>query len=62
MTIFELVKIALDELYAQGQQQYGQQLDQVIQERIVYLSDSYRELNNKHRQPVDYQDPATRFA
>jgi hypothetical protein len=62
MTIFELVKIALDELYAQGMKQYGPKLDQEIKERMEYLSDSYAKLNDKTRKPVDYKDPATRFA
>lgn len=62
MTIFELVKIALDELYAQGNQQYGADLDEKIKERMEYLSSSYAQLNDNARQPVDYKDPATRFA
>lgn len=62
MTIFELVKIALDELYAQGNQQYGADLDEKIKERMEYLSSSYAKLNDNAREPVDYKDPATRFA
>src|SRR6185295_5049809 len=62
MTIFELVKIALDELYAQGEVLYGDDLDSEIKKRIKYLSLSYAKLNDKKRQPVDYKDPATRFA
>lgn len=62
MTIFELVKIALDELYAEGVRQYGDQLDTVIRERMAYLTASYLKLNQADRQAVDYRDPATRFA
>jgi hypothetical protein len=62
MTIFELVKVALDELYAQGQRQYGTDLDDTIKKRIKYLSGEYGKLHDKKRKPVDYKDPATRFA
>src|SRR5262245_15137264 len=62
MTIFELVKIALDELYAQGQEQYGEDLDQTITTRMEYLQTSYAQLNDEKREPVNYKDPATRFA
>ena len=62
MTIFELVKVALDELYVQGQREYGQKLDDEINAKIEYLSQSYGQLTNPNRKPVDYKDPATRFA
>jgi hypothetical protein len=62
MTIFELVKIALDELYAQGLRQHGVKLDAAIREQIEYLSRSYGYLRDANRKPVDYRDPATRFA
>src|SRR5436853_461751 len=62
MTIFELIKIALDELYAQGKKQYAKSLDEEIKKRMEYLSKSYAKLNNETRDPVDYKDPATRFA
>lgn len=62
MTIFELVKIVLDELYTQGKRQHKEKIDQVIQEKIRYLSDSYAQLNNEEREAVNYKDPATRFA
>ncbi len=62
MTIFELVKIALDKLYTQGYEQYGENIDKEIKRQIGYLLESYGELNNKKRKPVDYKDPATRFA
>lgn len=41
VTIFELVKVALDELYAEGSAEYGKDLDAKIQDRIGYLSTSY---------------------
>jgi hypothetical protein len=62
MTIFELVKIALEKLYTQGWEQYGENIDQEIRQRIAYLSKSYDQLKDKKRKPVDYKDPATRFA
>jgi hypothetical protein len=62
MTIFELVKLALDELYAEAQQSYGGKVDEAIRNRIAYLSASYGSLATAGRQPVDYKDPATRFA
>jgi hypothetical protein len=62
MTIFELVKLALDELYAEAGQTYGSKVDEMIRPRIAYLSASYGGLANPNRKPVDYKDPATRFA
>lgn len=62
MSIFELVKIALDELYAEGLKVHGQKLDAMIAERCQYLADIYTSLNKPGQQPIDYQDPATRFA
>jgi Putative SAM-dependent methyltransferase len=62
MTIFELVKIALDELYEEGQKQYGNSLDKKIKERMGYLTESYGQLTDPNREPVNYKDPATRFA
>ncbi|MGC4244004.1 MAG: hypothetical protein QM686_17460 [Herbaspirillum sp.] len=62
MTIFELVKIALDELYGESQKVFGSEVDQEIKLRIDYLAASYRNLNSSTRIPIDYNDPATRFA
>ena len=62
MTIFELVKIALDELGEQGLKQYGTGLDDQVKKRLVYLRTSYDNLRDEKRTPVDYKDPATRFA
>jgi ribosomal protein RSM22 (predicted rRNA methylase) len=62
MTIFQLVKLALDKLYAQGEEEYGENLDEEIKKRIDYLSEVYGRLNRFDREPVDYRDPATRFA
>lgn len=62
MTIFELVKIALDELYAEGKHVYGEKLDVEIKKQMDYLATSYGSLNKSNREPVDYSDPATRFA
>lgn len=62
MTIFELVKIALDELYKEAIDDYGNGVDDEIKNRIGYLKASYEKLDAPDRQPVDYKDPATRFA
>jgi Putative SAM-dependent methyltransferase len=62
MTIFQLVKIALDALYAEATSAYGSSADSKISEQIGYLSTSYNDLNKVGRTPVDYKDPATRFA
>jgi hypothetical protein len=62
VTIFELVKLTLDELYEEGKVEYGKKLDDVIIERIGYLAESYKDLGLEERDPVDYSDPATRFA
>ena len=62
MTIFELVKITLDELYKQGQAVHGDKLDTEIKIRMQYLSQSYGQLSSTDREPVDYKDPSTRFA
>lgn len=62
MTIFELVRITLDELYDQGKKQYGYDLDDEILKRIDYLSKSYEQLTFRNRVPLDYKDSATRFA
>lgn len=62
MTIFKLIKIALDELYAETEAAHGDETDAKIKECIAYLRKSYRRLSNEDRPPVDYKDPATRFA
>ena len=62
MTLFQLVKIALDELYIEAKDRHGKKTDAVIKERFGYLTKSYVKLNAKGRAPVDYKDPATRFA
>jgi len=62
MTLFELVKITLDELYKRAELQYQAQTDAEIKRRFTYLSDSYTRLSDPNRVPIDYKDPATRFA
>ena len=62
MTIFELVKLALDELYEEGIQEYAGKLDATIKTRMTYLTGSYETLLSGNRKPIDYRDPATRFA
>jgi hypothetical protein len=62
MTLFELVKAALDELYEQGKAQYGKDLDDAIKTQMGYLSGAYSKLNDASRKAISYRDPATRFA
>jgi hypothetical protein len=62
MTLFQLVKITLDALYEEAQKEYGKKADEEISSRFNYLSRSYGDLTNQKRNPVNYQDPATRFA
>lgn len=56
MTIFEIVKIVLDQLYEEGEKIYGNKLDQLIIDRMKYLSESYSTLKNSNRDPVNYGD------
>jgi hypothetical protein len=62
MTIFELVKIALDELYKEAVDAHGTIADAEIQKKLTYLSSSYAQLDDENRTPVKYKDPTTRFA
>jgi hypothetical protein len=62
MTLFELVKLALDELYEEGKSEYGSKVDEKIKAKLKYLSESYKTLTVEDRDPIDYGDPATRFA
>src|SRR5271168_1588035 len=62
LTIFELVKLALDELYQEASDEYGDDVDDRVKNRIGYLSINYGKLDSKDRVPIDYSDPATRFA
>lgn len=62
MTSFELVKVALDSLYAEAQAEHGKKADATIAACIEYLAKSYSGLNTPGRAAVDYKDPATRFA
>jgi hypothetical protein len=62
MTIFELVKIALDQLYADARKAHGKKTDDKIKESLAYLSKSYSDLDASDRKPINYKDPAIRFA
>lgn len=62
MTLFELVKVALDELYAEGKAEHGASLDDKIKAQIGYLAAGYKGLTDSGRKPINYRDPATRFA
>lgn len=62
MTIFELVKIALDELYSAAKLEHGLKVDKQIAAQLSYLSRSYGDLLSASRKPINYKDPAVRFA
>jgi hypothetical protein len=62
MTLFELVKLTLDELYDEAVAVYGANTDKLIKDRFAYLSTQYGQLFDPARKPIDYKDPATRFA
>ena len=63
LTIFELVKLALDELYQEGVAEHGAaNIDAEIKKHIAYLSTSYGQLESTSRRPISYRDPACRFA
>ena len=62
MTIFELVKVALDQLYADAKATHGKKVDTKIKDSLAYLSKSYGDLNASGRKAIDYKDPAIRFA
>ncbi|NYG31221.1 hypothetical protein HZU83_00735 [Sphaerotilus montanus] len=56
------MKIALDTLYKEATKTHGNDADKAITEQIKYLSKSYTQLSSNDREPVNYKDPATRFA
>ncbi len=62
MTLFELVKIVLDELYVEANDMYGDHVDEEIKKRMSYLTSVYNKLSSSEHEPIDYKDPATRFA
>lgn len=62
MTLFELVKIVLDELYVEAEEMYGSYVDETIKTRMAYLTSVYNKLSSSAHEPIDYKDPATRFA
>lgn len=62
MTLFALVKIVLDELYVEASHMFGADVDAEIIKRIAYLAAVYANLTTAKHEPIDYKDPATRFA
>ena len=64
MTLFETIRITLDQLYQQGVDEYGSAaaFDGEVKKRMSYLSKSYGNLDNSDRMPIDYGNPASRFA
>jgi hypothetical protein len=62
VTIFQLVKITLDELYKEAVAAYGTSTDDVIKAKFQYLTSSYSQLSSASRTAIDYKDAAVRFA
>jgi hypothetical protein len=62
VTLFKLVRIALDELYREAVKCYGPNTDVQIKAKISYLAESYNQLTSTVRTPINYKDPAVRFA
>lgn len=62
MTLFQLVKIALDELYNEAVSVYGLNTDDQIKMQFSYLTTSYNQLTSTGRTPIDYKNSAVRFA
>ena len=61
MECFEVIKTVLDELYNE-MAGTDTQKDDLIHERLAYLSDAYKDLTRSDRPAVEYRDPVTRFA
>lgn len=62
MTIFELIKKVLDELYPQIEGNEDEKI-QKIQDKIQLLSQLYANLiNSSPEAPINYKDPITRFS
>ncbi|MFD0930765.1 hypothetical protein ACFQ1T_13335 [Methylophilus glucosoxydans] len=64
-TIFELVKLVLDDLYKETKNEHSgdeSATDKEIKEQIEYLADNYKKLTDKNSPGINYKKPATRFA
>lgn len=63
-TIFELVKVVLDELYEETKKMHASEVatDKAIIDKMNYLSKKYTQLTDKSSTVIDYKDSATRFA
>ena len=63
-TIFELVKVVLDELYEETKNMHASEVetDEAIIYKMNYLSKKYTKLTDKASTVIDYKDSATRFA
>lgn len=62
MTLFELVKQTLDNLYAACRYTYPSNTNEEITARLSYLSGEYENLSKVGGTGINYEDPATRFA
>jgi hypothetical protein len=62
MTLFELVRQTLDNLYSACKYNYPHDTDEQITARLSYLSGEYENLSKLGGTGINYEDPATRFA
>lgn len=64
MSLFKLIKQALDALYAEAARQYSSTsaLDSAVRDHLESLSLSYGQLTEADGDPIDYSDPAARIA
>lgn len=62
MTLFELVKQSLDNLYTSCKYFYPKDTNEQITDRLSYLSGEYGNLSKAGGSGINYGDPATRFA
>lgn len=61
MTIFQLIKTVLDEVYLQIDAKGENDRDLLISEQVKYLTRQYKKLLFS-KESIDYKNPATRFA
>ena len=62
MTLMQLIKLVLDDAYKAIHITEEAEKDKLIKEELKSLSLEYANLTNTHTPPIDYSDPAKRFA
>ena len=62
LTLAQLIKLVLDELYSDTDLPNDAAKDAAINERLEQLSASYSRLKSAQRAEIDYSDPISRFA